>query len=306
MRSVIENLAKKYFALLILLGGVSGLMFSKVGQSLTFLVMPSLFVLMFFTVLKVDLSKLLHSVKKPLPLIAAAIISYIIIPFVLYFIAYLFGFSELQKLSVMFSALAPTILSAPYFVSIMRGDVEFSFVISVVLTLLAPFVIPFELYVVFEKSINFPFFEIFSSILLLIVIPFILLLVLKRYFPTVIKTSKEFESTITSIMFFIFTWAVISVNADKILGATSYIYAVILLAIVQEFGFYILLRYLGRIFLSEQMSKAFAFSIAVKNTVLTAGVAMLYSDDVALMSGIVVLIHVPMFAWVLHKKNIKG
>ena len=51
------------------------------------------------------------------------------------------------------------------------------------------------------------------------------------------------------------------------------------------------------------MSKSFALSISVKNTVLTAGVAMIYSNDIALMSSIVVLIHVPMFAWILYRKN---
>lgn len=299
----IENLAKKYFSLIILLGGISGLVFSKMGQNFTALVMPSLFILMFFTALKIDLSKIIHSIKKPIPLTFAVITSYIFIPIILYSIANALDFNDQKKLSVMFSALAPAILSAPYFASIMEGDVEFSFVLTIILTFLAPFLIPFELYLVFGTSIDFPLTSIFTSISILIFLPFILLYLLKRFFPSFIKKSQEVESSVTSIMFFIFTWAIIAVNAHEILHATFYIYSVITLAIIQEFGFFILLRKITKRFLSEAMSKSFAFSIAVKNTVLTAGVAMLYSKDIALMSSIVVLIHIPMFAWVLYKKN---
>jgi len=300
---LIERLAKRYFSLIILFGGLSGLIFSDSGRELSFLVMPSLFVLMFFTALKIDLSKIIHSIKKPLPLIFAVIVSYIFIPLILYLLSDILDFTDQEKLSVMFSALAPAILSAPYFVAIMQGDVEFSFVITVVLTLLAPFLIPLELLFVFKTEVNFPFMDIFNSISILVFIPLILVAFLKKFSLSAVSMIGSVENTLTSLMFFLFTWAVISVNADKILDVSLYIFSVVFLAVLQEFGFFILLRYFSKIFLNEEMSKAFAFTIAVKNTVLTAGVAMLYSSDIALMSSIVVLIHVPMFAWILHKAH---
>ena len=76
-----------------------------------------------------------------------------------------------------------------------------------------------------------------------------------------------------------------------------------LIGVVQEFGFFILLRKISKLFLGDAMSKSFAFSIAIKNTALTAGVAMLSSNEIALASSIVVLLHVPMFSWIMHKRD---
>jgi BASS family bile acid:Na+ symporter len=299
----IESFSKKYFSFIILLGGLSGLIFPKLGESFSGLVMPSLFILMFFTALKIDLSKILYSIKKPLPLFVAILISYILIPLILYILADFLYFNNQEKLSVMFSALAPSILSAPYFISIMKGDVEFSFILTIILTFLAPFLIPLELLFIFDTQIDFPIMSIFSSISILVFIPLGLVVVLKKIFPSFIIKTQSAENSFTSLMFFIFTWAIISINAQKILNANFYIYSVVVLSIIQEFGFFIFLRWISKFFLNDAMSKSFAFSIAVKNTVLTAGVAMLYSNDIALMSSLIVLIHIPMFAWVLYKKD---
>ena len=54
-----EVLAKKYFSIIISFGAILGLMFPSLGSEFTFLVMPSLFILMIFTVLKIDFTKLI-------------------------------------------------------------------------------------------------------------------------------------------------------------------------------------------------------------------------------------------------------
>ena len=96
-----ELLAKKYFSLIIAIGALLGLFLPSLGTSLTFLVLPSLFVLMIFTVLKIDFYKILHSIKKPIPLIIAVLISYILIPAVLYFLSDIMHLDKQAKLSVM-------------------------------------------------------------------------------------------------------------------------------------------------------------------------------------------------------------
>lgn len=298
-----EEIAKRYFSLIIAIGAILGLLIPSIGASFTFLVIPALFVLMIFTVLKIDFYKILHSIKKPIPLITAVIISYILIPAILYLMSDILSLDEKAKLSVMFSALAPTILSAPYFVSIMRGDVEFSFALSIVVTLLAPFLIPLELYYIFGKSIDFPLGSVFESIFIIVFIPILLVQIMKRVCANLVLGLSSYESLSTAFMFFIFIWAVISVNASEILNMSTLVFILIIIGVVQEFGFFIILRKISKFFMSDRMSKSFAFSIAIKNTALTAGVAMLSSNELALASSIVVLLHVPMFAWIMYKRE---
>ena len=298
-----EDLSKKYFSLFIALGAILGLVFPIVGSKLTFLVMPSLFILMIFTILKIDFKKLTSSIKKPIPLIAALFISYFVLPFLLYVLADLLQLNAKEKLSVMFSILAPTILSAPYFVSIMKGDVEFSFVLSIIVTLLAPFLIPLELFYIFGENIEFPYENVFESIFIIIFIPIVIVNIVKKILPNIINKLSSYESSMTALMFFIFIWAIISVNANEILNLSQLVLLLIFLGVVQEFAFFIILRKVSQLFLNEKMSKSFAFSIAIKNTALTAGVAMLSSNELALASSIVVLLHVPMFSWIMHKRD---
>lgn len=295
-----NNQIKRYFSIILTFGALLGLFFPSMGKGLVFLVMPSLFVLMLFTVIKIDFYKLTHSIKKPIPILIALLLSYIVIPAILYLIADLFNLDKEAKFSVMFSALAPTILSAPYFVSIIKGDVEFSFVLSVFITLLAPFLIPLELYYIFGTKIDFPFMNIFESIFIIIFIPILTVYFVKKVFPEFIMKVSSQENIVTSLMFFIFMWAIISVNSEEILKLSNFVLILIAIGIIQEFGVFIFLRKLSTLFLSDELSKSFSFSIAVKNTALTAGVAMSLSHEIALASSIVVLLHVPMFAWIMH------
>ena len=111
------------------------------------------------------------------------------------------------------------------------------------------------------------------------------------------------NSSATAFMFFIFIWAIISVNSSEILNLSQLVIALIVIGVVQEFGFFIILRKISRFFLNDEMSKSLAFSIAIKNTALTAGVAAVSSNELALASSIVVILHVPMFAWIMHKRE---
>ena len=298
-----EVLAKKYFSLIIALGAVLGLLFPSLGSSFAFLVIPSLFILMVFTVLKIDFYKIIESIKKPIPLIVALIISYIILPTILYMLSDILNLSDKEKLSVMFSILAPTILSAPYFVSIMKGDVEFSFVLSVIITLLAPFIIPLELFYIFGESVDFPYMSIFETTFIIIFIPIVIIYIIKKVSTKLITQLSLKENSITALMFFIFIWAIISVNAKEILNFSELVMILVVFGVIQEFGFFIILRKISKQFMSDKMSKSFAFSTSIKNTALTAGVAMLSSNELALASSIVVLLHVPMFAWIMHRRE---
>jgi len=298
-----QEIAKKYFSLVIVIGLVLGLLVPSIGNSLTIFVIPSLFVLMLFTVLKVDFYKVVHSIKKPIPLIIAVILSYILIPAILYLITDIFALDKEAKLSVMFSALAPTILSAPYFVSIMKGDIEFSFVLSILVTVMAPFVIPFELYYIFGDSVNFPLINIFNYIFIIVFVPILIVQILKISFPNILLISSNYENVVTAFLFFIFIWAIISTNSKEILNMSEFVLILVIIGIIQEFGFFLLLRKISNIFLSDEMSKSFAFSVAIKNTALTAGIAILTSSELALASSIVILVHVPMFAWIMYKKD---
>ena len=126
---------------------------------------------------------------------------------------------------------------------------------------------------------------------------------IKKIRPNINEVFLSQEDIVISGVFFVFIWAIISVNADSILSLSLYTLEVLLISAIQEFGFFFILLNISRKFLSNSMSKSFAFSIAIKNTALTAGIAIGYSDKLSFVSSMVVLMHVPMFSYIFWKKD---
>ncbi len=108
-----SKICMKYFSLTILVSACFGLFFPSLGTKLNFLVLPSLFILMFYTVLKINFYKLKHSIFVKY-LIIGVLTSSIIIPLILYIIAQIFNFNEIEKMSV--SSFPPSLWECIYFV----------------------------------------------------------------------------------------------------------------------------------------------------------------------------------------------
>jgi len=292
---MLNDLARKYFGLFTVAGAVLGLLLPSLGLLLQPFILAALFVLMFYATAKIDKGRLMGSLKKPgLVLLGLALI-YIAVPLVLYSLAILGKLPDETIFGVVFAALAPTIVSAPFFVSMIKGDVEYSYILSVISTLLAPVAIPSLLFLLMGKAVAMPLSSIASTMAALIILPAVCVLLVRKLLPDLMTRLEENESAVTGIDFTVFIWAIIAANASVILSFSPLIAVLIVLAVVQEFGFYFLTRFVSKRFLPEGISKALALCVGVKNTVLTAGIALLFSSSVALPSGIVVLAAVPMF-----------
>lgn len=293
---MLNDLARKYFGLFTMAGAVLGLALPSVGALIQPYILVTLFILMFFATAKIDKRRLLAAAKKPSLVLLGLALLFLVVPLVMWALALFAGLDEIAVFGVAFAALAPTIVSAPFFVSMIKGDIEYSYIIAVLSTLLSPVVIPAVLLLLVGKAVAVPLVSIASTIAWLIVLPALSVVVMRRILPPAMKWLESNESSITGLDFLVFIWAIIAANASAILALTPVIVVLLALAVVQEFGFYFAVRYVSKPFLPEKVSKALALSVGVKNTVLTAGIALLFSSAAALPSGIVVLIHAPMFA----------
>jgi len=291
-----NDLARKYFGLFTVAGAVLGLALPSVGVLIQPYIMATLFVLMFFATAKINKTRLVAAARKPLVVLLGLVLMFILIPLVMYGLALFAGLDETALFGVAFAALAPAIVSAPFFVSMIKGDVEYSYILSVLSTLLSPVVIPAMLLFLVGKTVVVPLMSISTTIVALIVLPALLVVIVRKILPPIMKLLESNESSITGFDFLVFIWAIIAANAQTILTFSPLVTALLVLAVVQEFGVYFAVRHVSKLFLPEKTSKALALSVGVKNTVLTAGIALLFSSAAALPSGIVVLIHAPMFA----------
>ena len=291
---VFEQNAKKHLGLVTIISAILGVLFPAVGSLLLPFVMPMLFILMVFATLKIDLDRLIRAIKRPGLLITGICILYIVVPLTMYTLAILANLTADITLGVLFAALAPPIISAPIFVDMIEGDIEFSYVLSVISTLASPIVIPILVLLIAGRTTAIPLIDVVLPIASVVILPGILVFFLQKLTPKIITILKSSEGSISAIDFLVLIWAIIAANAPKILSHSNTIYILFIMAIVQVFGFFFAIRFLSKQFLSEKLSKALALSIGIRNAALTAGIGLLFSTTVALPSGIVVLANVLM------------
>ena len=300
----IEMFASSYISYFILLGAFLGILFPDVGKLLSPLILPALFALMLFASIKINANKIKSALKRKRLIILVTLVMYVVPPFVIFIFARVLGVNSEHMVGVVFSALAPTIISAPYFVQKIKGDVELSYLLAIISTIIFPIISPIILYIYFKQNINIEYTSIIYSMVALIVLPVIISYFLKRNNSISYKLIDH-ESSITSISFLIFMWAIISLNSEFINSLSIEFLYLFIIAFSQEILAYLIIKFIcTRIFSIEVMlAKTIAFIMSVKNTALTAGIAQAVSSDLALPSAIVVLIHVPMFFIIGHYKE---
>lgn len=300
----IEMFTSVYISYFILLGALLGILFPNVGKDLSPLILPSLFVLMFFASIKINVNKLNLVLKKKKLIFIIILIMYSVIPFVFLMLSNIMGLKNEYMVGVIFASLAPTIISAPYFIQKIGGDIELSYVLAIVSTVVFPVIVPLILYIYFGHNINIEYSSIVYTMLVLIVLPVLVALGLKRN-KIFINKLKDYESLTTSASFLIFMWAIIALNNNFISSLTiSFIYLFII-AFTQEILLYFIVKILCvKVFSIEvTLAKTIALVLAIKNTALTAGIAEGISPEFALPSAMVVLMHIPMFFLIGYYKD---
>lgn len=292
------------FSTILILCAILGLLIPDIGIHFGFLLLPILFVLMFFSSLKVDLGMIKNHLQKPLILFLSVFMSYIVIPLVMYLLAKSLHVDEQLIISTVVSALAPTIVSAMYFTKIVQGDVNLAFIITVLISLLAPILIPLELYIFFAMSTKMPYAHIINNILLLVLAPVVLVYIFRKKMSHCFHLILRYENQITSTLFAAFIYIACSLNSEYFLSLhLGVMYNVLLIAFVQGIIIFYVILFVGKKLVSSYIAKAFAISVSIKNTMLTSALMLTVSQDLSLISNVVIIIHIFVFSLLVVKKE---
>lgn len=290
----VERIIGRNLSLFILLGALFGIIFNNLGKEMTIFIMPSLFLLMLFASIKMDKNRFKNSLKNKKLIFITMVISYCVIPLIIYVFAKLFKVNPIYLNGIIFASIAPTIISAPYFTHKINGDIESAYIMSVLSTLLFPLISPIILLMFTNQEIDINIFGIIKNIFILIISPILLSLFLRKS-ERLIDKVKTFEGSLTSLCFFLFMWPIISSNNQGINIMSIDFLFILLLAFFQEIGVFFLMKTLLNNRVDDKIRKTLMVVLSLKNTALTAGIATSISPEFSLPSAAVVLIHVPMF-----------
>ena len=281
-----------------LFGMLFGLLVPSFGpptrQYIVWLLVP----LMVFSLVRIKREEMREGLKRLDLLAAGLVFLYIIVPLVMWGTGFAARLPPDLLFGVTLSALSPAIALAPFFSDMIGGNRVLAAMISLVSTLLSPLLIPLMLVALVGRTVDVPVGTIASTAGALVGLPVLIALVLRKARPSIWDNPIPGERIATSVIFFFFMWGVIAAS----LGGINPLSVSLLLglAILQEYVFFFGLRWaFGRLarrgLLSVGNAKALALCIGLKNGALAAGIALTFSDTVAISSGLITLISAPMF-----------
>jgi len=260
------KLILKYFWLLFIFGIILGMLFPSLKLISPYLTYILMFVL-FLSSLKMDTAKLFKRIKELKLLIFLVSFILIIIPIFLYLIFK--GFLDLEySLAILILLVMPSGMTVPVYSTILNGDKELALIIVILTSLLCPITIPFLLHFLVGVQITINSLQIFYSLSVIIFIPLILSILLKKVGKNFIEKTKKYYSPLSIILImFIITGAIAKANVIQAIGGAKEIiypfFLLFVLAILMHLiGYFILYK------MNKEVKIASSLTTAYKNSTL--------------------------------------
>ena len=315
------KLLTRLYSVILLLGLVLGWLFPQFGQAFptfrihlgvfTLAVTPVfdfLFLVLFFSLLPIDLQKVRDYLVRPrywLPNLAFLGVSFGLLPWIWFQAGKFFHLEPELLFGLVFTIIAPTILLAPIFTELLNGDKEFAFLLSAFATLISPLLIPLVAGWLLERSYHFNQLEVLIKGLILIVIPLLLKIALDSAGLNPLEgqrpAAQRWRETVRGINIVLLALLFCSIMGDNkanILNAgKADLWFLSLMAFLQDFGLYwISWAFLSRLKIDLGKAKALAVSLSLKNITLTIGMIQSISSRAVLPGAVTFVAHSALFA----------
>lgn len=290
----------KLFGLPILLSIAAGVIFPYTAISLLPYGFAFLFILMLLSGLTIDWPTVPHALRRPWPLLLGLFLCFIFFPLLQLLLARLLLADSQFIGGLLFGALMPPAMVAPFFTRLLKGDEEISFLLMVAATLIAPLAAPLLLRLGAGSLLAIEIGPLIKSMLLMVSLPLLGGFLVSRYLPRVRQGVEPWlgvgnMAALSVLIFIMFGTAVGRLNLGyeppaelgKLLG----------LAFLQDFGVLLIGRFLLPQLLEAREATALLVTLAMKNVAIACGVLFFYDPRAALPPALVFVAHACLFSF---------
>ncbi|MBX9976378.1 bile acid:sodium symporter family protein [Cytobacillus firmus] len=280
----VSNIAGKYFAVWVILTSVIAFMvpdpFLGLGGYITILLGVVMFG-MGLTLKAVDF-KIIFT--KPLPVIIGVCAQFIIMPSVAFVIAKLLNLPAELAAGLVLLGCVPGGTASNVMVYLAKGNVPLSIAMTSVSTLLAPIMTPLLLLLLAGQWMPVDAVAMFMSIVQVIIVPIVLGLAIKKFFPVAVEKSLTVLPLISVAAIITIVAAVVSGNAATIAASGLLIFTAVML----HNGFGLLLGYFaGKVFGQGEVNRrAIAIEVGMQNSGLGVALATAHFGPLAALPSV--------------------
>lgn len=225
--------------------------------------------------LKIEFKEVVKSFQKPFWPITFSATKLIIAP-LLVFCFTSFFFKNYQIGFTLLAATPAAMATAPLLL-VLGGDAKIGLIVSVITNLLAPFILPFVLFYTIGATVELNLFSLFSFLALIIFIPFVVSIVIKR-FHNFTNSIKKRSTLLTALILFFFNIGIVAPFSHYIFSDFSNALW-IFLAVVFLSAFFHLLAFIMNFRSDRKILLVSIIVLAYFNTGLSVVLAKQYFDN---------------------------
>ena len=206
---------------------------------------------------------------------------FLIMPFLGFIIAKFLKLKDLVALGVIIAGSVPGAMASNVISYLAGADVAYSIALTSLSTFLSPILTPSFIYIFAHKIIKINFFEMFLSIIKMVILPLILGLFIKAKFKKIEKINKFFPA-FSSIFIAFICGLVVALNKDYLKNITGLIFLAIFL---HNLGGLILGYLSSKVYgFDKKRSRTLSIEVGMQNAGLGAVLAFKhFSSEVAIV-----------------------
>lgn len=286
----VGQVISKYFALIVILVSITAFLapggFTWIVPYITLL----LGIIMFGMGLTMKATDFAIVAKKPIPVIIGVVAQFVFMPGIAFALTQLFDFPYELAVGIILVGACPGGTASNVMVFLSKGDLPLSVAMTSISTLLAPIMTPAIVLLLASQYVDVNTGAMFLSIVQVVIIPIVLGILLRRFFPKVVTKSVPALPLVSILAILAIVTAVVSNNKEN-LATTAFI---LFLAVLLHNTLGLLLGYIAAWMfkLDESKKRAVSIEIGMQNSGLGASLATQYFEPItALPSAIFSVVH---------------
>jgi BASS family bile acid:Na+ symporter len=221
--------------------------------------------------------------RKPQMVFLGVLAQFTIMPALGFLIAKLLHFPPHYTLALVLVGSVPGAMASNVICYLAQADVAFSVALTCVATFIAPLVTPSLTYLYAHTTVTIPFWPLFFSIVIMVVLPLTAGFILKRFFHKEISKIEVLFPALSTIFIALICGLVIALNHKTLIAAGLILFCAVVLHNLAG----LLLGYgAGKIYrFGEKQCRTLAFQVGMQNAGLGAVLALKhFSSETALPS----------------------
>lgn len=269
------KLISDYMGMLVLLAAVTAFLWPEaISQVKTTIINPMLGVIMFGMGLTLHLKDFRIVFSRPKDIIIGCLAQFTVMPLMAWSLARIFNLDEALTVGVVLVGCCPGGTASNVITYLSKGDLALSVGMTGVSTLIAPIVTPLLVWLLAGKAVDVDVVSMFLSILWVVILPIILGLIIKHYFPRLTERTTSYLPALSSLTIAAIVMIIIAASAHRLMEGGLIIILVVILHNLCGLSIGFLIGFLLRIPWAKR--KALCIEVGMQNSGLASSLATLH------------------------------